>query len=85
MLDTQTVIITNVATMGALAFFVRLWINGVNERIKEMSDKLDGKVEDKLCIERRGVYADNLEGHCDKNNKDFREAFGRIRTLEGRE
>jgi hypothetical protein len=84
MLDTQTVIITNVATMGALAFFVRLWINGVNERIKEMSDKLDGKVDDKLCSERRGVYENTLDGHCEKNNKDFREAFGRIRSLEER-
>ena len=82
MLDTQSVIIANGVTIVMLGFFVRLWINGVNEKIKETLAKLDQKVEDRLCTERRERIEDSHVDHCNKNVASFTEAFVRIRELE---
>jgi hypothetical protein len=82
MLDTQSVIIANGVTIVMLGFFVRLWINGVNEKIKETLAKLDQKVDDRLCTERRERIESGHDDHCEKNAVSFRECFGRLRDLE---
>jgi hypothetical protein len=82
MLDTQSIIIANVATVGLLGFFVRLWINGVNRNIEVIFGKLDKKVEDTLCAERRERLTDDQDDHCRKNEGSFTEVFSRIRAIE---
>lgn len=71
MVDIQTIIITTSGSVAAGLFFMRLWVNGVNTRIREIEVKLESKVGEAMCCERR------------KNQKeDIDDLFKRMREQE---
>lgn len=60
MIDIQFVMLGNAGAIVAGVFFMRMWVNGVNTTLKEISAKLDDKVSDKLCCERRKVLKEDI-------------------------
>lgn len=70
-IDVNTIIIANATVVAALGFFIKMWINGVNEKIRNIERRLDGKVGDTLCCERRKGM-----------KEDINNLFERTRELE---
>lgn len=52
-MDVQLVVVANALAVSVGVFFTKLWINGTNMRIKDIENKLDSKVSEALCCERR--------------------------------
>jgi len=84
-MDVQQVIIANGVGWIAAMYFIKMWINGVNNRLDKMAEKLDTKVPDAICCERRKVLAEDIKDNCSKTTASFNEAFNRIRALEAHE
>lgn len=59
--ETAQVIVGNVLSIIGLGFFIRMWINGVNERLKELNRDLQTKVETSHCNERRADLRRDIE------------------------
>lgn len=60
MLDVQTIVVGNAAVVtaliGGLGFFIRMWINGVNDRLDTIEEKMERRVTDERCRERMATH-----------------------------
>lgn len=82
-MEIQSVIIINALTVAALGFFIRMWITGVNQQLKDMRQEYKTKVEDTLCCERRKQLNEKIVHIEEYNDKDHDELFLRLRQTEG--
>jgi len=80
--EIQHIIIANGLGWAAAMYFIKMWINSVNSRLDKMAEKLDTKVSDPICCERRKVLAEDIRDNCSKTTATFNEVFNRIRSLE---
>jgi len=83
--EIQHIIIANGLGWAAAMYFIKMWINGVNARLDKMSEKLDTKVPDSICCERRKVLVETIKDNAAKTTTTFNEVFSRIRSLETHE
>ena len=81
-IDVNTIIIANATVVAALGFFIKMWINGVNEKIRNIERRLDGKVGETLCCERRKSMKEDISELSTGTKDDVNEIYSRIRELE---
>lgn len=80
-MDMQIIIAANALAVSTGVFFIKLWINGIATKIKDLENKVESKVSDALCCERRKGMKEDIDDLYNRMREHEREKpYGQGKT-----